>query len=177
MTTMIRKHSQLYSTAIFVFNSSAIALAWLFAYLFRFEFELFSPASTLPVENMYLYALLPVWLIFYINSRILGHDKPISMHSPTIEYFSILKLTSLSVLLLTAVTFFYRELSFSRIMAVYFWIFANLFLFISNRLVRLLVKEIHSRGMNLQKVLIVVRGNWDRKLLKGLICTLKLVSL
>ena len=68
MTTMISKHSQLYSTAIFVFNSSAIALAWLFAYLLRFEFELFSPASTLPAENMYVYALLPVWLIFYINS-------------------------------------------------------------------------------------------------------------
>ena len=110
--TMIRKHSQLYSAAIFVFNSLAVALAWLFAYLIRFKLQLFSAASSLPVENMYLYALLPVWLIFYINSRILGHDKPISLHSPTIEYFSILKLTSLSVLLLTAVTFFYRELSF-----------------------------------------------------------------
>ena len=117
---MIRKHSQLYSTAILIFNSLAVALAWLFAYLIRFELELFSPAGNPPAENMYLFALLPVWLIFYINSRILGHDKPISVHTPTIEYILILKLTSLSVLLLTAATFFYRELSFSRIMAVYF---------------------------------------------------------
>ena len=166
--TMIRKHSQLYSTAIFFFNSFSIALAWLSAYLFRFELELFLSASTPPADNMYLYALLPVWLIFYINSRLLGHDKPISMHSPTIEYFSILKLTSLSVVLLTAVTFFYRELSFSRIMAVYFWIFSNIFLFLSHRLVRLLVKEIHSRGMNLQKVLIVGAGELGQKVVEKL---------
>ena len=90
------------------------------------------------------------------------------MHSPTIEYFSILKLTSLSVVLLTAVTFFYRELSFSRIMAVYFWIFSNIFLFLSHRLVRLLVKEIHSRGMNLQKVLIVGAGELGQKVVEKL---------
>ena len=117
---------------------------------------------------MYLYAFLPVWVIFYINSKMLGHDKPISMHSPTSEYFSILKLTSLSVLLLTATTFFYRELSFSRIMTVYFWIFANIFLFLSHRLVRLLVKEIHSRGMDLQKVLVVGAGELGQKVVKKL---------
>ena len=166
--TMIRKHSQLYSTAIFFLNSFSIALAWLCAYLFRFELELFSPASSPPVQNMYLYAFLPVWVIFYINSKMLGHDKPISMHSPTSEYFSILKLTSLSILLLTATTFFYRELSFSRIMTVYFWVFANIFLFLSHRLVRLLVKEIHSRGMDLQKVLVVGAGELGQKVVKKL---------
>ena len=164
--SMIRKHSQLYSTAILVFNSFAVAFAWLFAYLTRFELEIIWAAGGVPVENMYLYALVPVLVIFYINSRILGHDKPISMHPPTIEYFSILKLTSLSVLLLTAITFFYREISFSRIMAVYFWIFANIFLFISYRLVRLLVKKIHSRGIGLQKVLVVGAGELGQKIVE-----------
>lgn len=165
---LIRKHSQVYSTAIFFFNSFAVALAWLFAYLTRFELELFSTASNPPVENMYLYALLPIWLVFYVNSRILGHDKPISRNSPTSEYFSILKLTSLSVLILTAGTFFYRELSFSRIMAVYFWVFSNIFLFVSHRLVRLLVKEMHVRGMNLRKVLVVGAGELGQRVVQKL---------
>ena len=165
---LIRKHSQVYSTAIFFFNSFAVALAWLFAYLTRFELELFSKASNPPVENMYLYALLPIWLVFYVNSRILGHDKPISRNSPTSEYFSILKLTSLSVLILTAGTFFYRELSFSRIMAVYFWVFSNIFLFVSHRLVRLLVKEMHVRGMNLRKVLVVGAGELGQRVVQKL---------
>ncbi len=165
---LIRKHSQVYSTAIFFFNSFAVALAWLFAYLVRFELELFSAAGSPPVENMYLYALLPIWLVFHVNSRILDHDKPISRNSPTSEYFSILKLTSLSVLLLTAGTFFYRELSFSRIMAVYFWVFANIFLFVSHRFTRFLVKEMHGRGMNLRNVLVVGAGELGQKVVQKL---------
>ena len=166
--SLIRKHSQVYSTAIFFFNNFAVALAWLLAYLFKFKLELFSKAGTPPAENMYLYALLLVWLVFYINSRILNHDKPISRNSPTSEYFSILKLTSFSVLVLTAGTFFYRELSFSRIMAIYFWIFANIFLFFSQRLVRILVRKMQDRGMNLRKVLIVGAGELGQRVVQKL---------
>lgn len=164
---MIRKHSQVYATGILFFNSFAVALAWLGAYLVRFKIELFAEASV-PVENMYLYALLPIWLVFFVNSRLLGHGKPLSMSTPTSEIVAILKLTSLSVLLLTAATFFYRELSFSRIMAVYFWFFANLFLFLSHRLARFLVKEMHNRGMNLRKVLVVGAGELGQKVVQKL---------
>ena len=48
---LIRKHSQVYSTVVIFFNSVAVALAWLFAYLTRFELELFSPAIKTPGEN------------------------------------------------------------------------------------------------------------------------------
>ena len=165
---LIRKHSQFYTTAIFFFNSIAVTLAWLLAYFFKFKLELISTAGTPPLEDMYLYALLPIWLVFYTNSRILGHDKPISRSSPTSEYFSILKLTSFSVLILTAGTFFYRELSFSRIMAVYFWIFTNIFLFVSQRLVRFLVRKMQGRGMNLRKVLVVGAGELGQRVVRKL---------
>ena len=152
---LIRKHSQIYSTAIIFFNSIAVALAWLFAYLTRFELELFLPAIKTPDENMYLYSLLPIWLVFYASSRIFGHSKLLSRNTPTSEYFSILKLTSLSILILTAGTFFYRDFSYSRIMTAYFWIFCNIFLLFSHQLVRLIIKEGHSRGLGLRKVLVI----------------------
>ena len=141
---LIKKHSQVYSTALIFFNSIAVAFAWLFAYLTRFELELFSPAIKTADENMYLYSLLPIWLVFYSSSRVLGHSKLLSRYTPTSEYFSILKLTSLSILILTAGTFFYRDFSYSRIMTVYFWIFCNIFLLFSHKLVRLFIKEVHS---------------------------------
>ena len=132
MTGMIKKHSQFYSTTILFANSFAVALAWLCAYLIRFKVEIFVEVGSVPINNMYLYALLPIWLVFFVNSRILGHSKPISMSTPTSELVAILKLTSFSVLLLTAATFFYRELSFSRIMAVYFWFFfQHFFIFVT----------------------------------------------
>jgi Undecaprenyl-phosphate glucose phosphotransferase len=168
MTGMIKKHSQIYSTAILFFNSFAVALAWLSAYLIRFKFELFVEAGSVPSSNMYLYALLPIWLVFFVNSRVLGHSRPISMSTPTSEIVAILKLTSLSVLLLTAVTFFYREFSFSRIMAVYFWFFSNIFLFLAHRLARFLLKEMRERGMNLHKVLVVGAGELGQKVVHKL---------
>ena len=42
---LIRKHSQVYSTAIFFFNSFAVTLAWLLAYFVKFKLELFSAAG------------------------------------------------------------------------------------------------------------------------------------
>jgi Undecaprenyl-phosphate glucose phosphotransferase len=168
MTGMIKKHSQIYSTAILFFNSFAITFAWLCAYLIRFKVEFFAEAGTVPSQNMYLYALLPIWFIFFFNSRILGHSRPISISTPTSEIVAILKLTSLSVLLLTAVTFFYREFSFSRIMTVYFWFFSNIFLFIAHRLARFLVKVMHDRGMNLHKVLVVGAGELGQKVVQKL---------
>ena len=152
---LIRKHSQIYSTVIIFFNSIAVTFAWLIAYLTRFELELFSPAIKTPDENMYLYSLLPIWLVFYASSRIFGHSKLLSRNTPTSEYFSILKLTSLSILILTAGTFFYRDFSYSRIMTAYFWIFCNIFLLFSHQLVRLIIKEGHSRGLGLRKVLVI----------------------
>ena len=71
---LIRKHSQVYSKAIFFFNSFAVTLAWLLAYFVKFKLELFSAAGNPPIENMYLYALLLILLVFYVNSRVLGHD-------------------------------------------------------------------------------------------------------
>ncbi|GIS85111.1 MAG: hypothetical protein CM1200mP16_14110 [Nitrospina sp.] len=54
-------------------------------------------------------------------------------------------------------------------MTVFFWgFFANIFLFLSHRLVRLLVKEIHSRGMDLKKVLVVGAGELGQKVVKKL---------
>ena len=165
---LIRKHSQVYSTVIIFFNSLAVSLAWLFAYLTRFELELFSPAIKPSTENMYFYSLLPICLVFYVVSRILGHAKLLNRHTPTSEYFSILKLTSLSVLILTAGTFFYRDFSYSRIMTVYFWIFCNIFLLFSHQLVRLFIKETHRRGLGLRKVLVIGSGELGQRVVQKL---------
>jgi Undecaprenyl-phosphate glucose phosphotransferase len=168
MTGMIKKHSQIYSTAILFSNSFAVALAWLCAYLIRFKVELFVEEGVFSSGNMYLYAILPIWLVFFVNSRALGHSRPISMRTPTSEIIEILKLTSFSILFLTAITFFYREFSFSRIMAVYFWFFCNVFLFMSHRLVCFLVKEMRDRGMSLHKVLLVGAGDLGQKVVQKL---------
>jgi Undecaprenyl-phosphate glucose phosphotransferase len=70
--------------------------------------------------------------------------------------------------MLMAFTFFIRDLTFSRIMVVYFWIIATIMLFLSHQLVGFLVKEMHIRGVNLKKVLIVGAGKLGQKVVERL---------
>ena len=168
MSYMIRKHGQLYLTALFFLDALAVSLSWLFAYLIRFELELIAPAGPIPSENMYLYALGPVWTVFLFNGRVFGFAYQPSKQSKLGQALEAFKLTSVSVLMLMAITFFMRELTFSRIMVVYFWAIATIMLFLSHQLVGLLIKEMHSRGVNLKKVLVVGAEELGQKVVERL---------
>jgi Undecaprenyl-phosphate glucose phosphotransferase len=165
---MIRKHGQLYLTALFFLDALAVTLSWLFAYLIRFKLELIAPSGAIPGENMYLYALVPIWLVFLVNGRVFGFAYQSSKQSRLGQAFEALQLTSVSVLMLMAITFFFRELTFSRIMGVYFWVISTFMLFLSHQLVGLLVKEMHVRGINLKKVLVIGEGELGQKVVERL---------
>ena len=117
---------------------------------------------------MYLYAILPIWVVFLLNGRAFGFVYPSSRQSSLDRFFGVLRLASVSVLILMAITFFIRDLTFSRIMVVYFWIIVTIMLFLSHQLVSLLVKEMHIRGVNLKKVLIVGAGELGQKVVERL---------
>ena len=168
MSYMIRKHGQLYLTTLFFLDALAVTLSWLFAYLIRFKLELVAPSGPIPSENMYLYAILPIWVVFLLSGRVAGFVYSSSRQSPLDRVFGVLRLTSVSVLMLMAITFFVREATFSRIMVGYFWGIATIMLFLSHQLVDLLVKEMHLRGVNLKKVLIVGAGELGQQVVERL---------
>ena len=82
MSYMIRKHGQLYLTTLFFLDAVAVTLSWLLAYFIRFKFELIAPSGPIPSENMYLYAMVPVWIVFLLNVRIFGFAYRSSNQSP-----------------------------------------------------------------------------------------------
>jgi Undecaprenyl-phosphate glucose phosphotransferase len=168
LSYMIRKHGQLYLTALFFLDALAVTLSWLFAYLIRFKLELIAPAGPLPGENMYWYAIGPIWMVFLFNGRVFGFSYQSSKQSWYGQAFGALKLATVSVLMLMAATFFVRELTFSRIMVVYFWLIVTIMLFLSHQLVGLLVAELHARGVNLKKVLVVGEGELGQKVVERL---------
>jgi Undecaprenyl-phosphate glucose phosphotransferase len=163
LSYMIRKHGQLYLTTLFFLDALAVALSWLFAFYIRFKFELIAPSGPIPSENMYLYAMGPIWIVFLLNGRVFGFGYQSSKQSWFEQILGVLRLTSISVLMLMAATFFFRELTFSRIMVVYFWAIVTIMLFLSHRLVSLLVKEMHIRGINQKKVLVIGAGELGQK--------------
>jgi len=94
--------------------------------------------------------------------------QPLRGKSKAGEFFLILKVTSISVLILTAITFFYREFSYSRIVVVYFWVLATLIMPFSHWLVRETLSLVHGRGWNLQKILVVGAGELGQTVVEKL---------
>jgi Undecaprenyl-phosphate glucose phosphotransferase len=156
---MLKKHGQLFLTAIILFDSLAIIFSWFSAYYLHFETS-FGPAprGAVPELEVYYSALFPIWIVFMFNAKLLGLYKPLRGKPVSIDFYNIAKVTVLSVLILTAATFFYRSESFSRVVTVYFWFLVTFSVFTSHLLVRLLLAEARRRGFNLRHVLIVGSG-------------------
>ncbi len=117
---------------------------------------------------MYLYAMVPIWVVFFLSGRVFGFSYQSIKQSPLDHFFSALRLTSISTLILMALTFFIRELTFSRLLVMYFWIITTIMLFLSHQLVSRLVRQMYLRGTNLRKVLVVGAGELGQKVAERL---------
>ncbi len=165
----IWKHGQLYLSILFFLDFFAVTLSWFLAYFIRFELEAFVPARPIPDENMYLYAMVPIWIVFLLNSRIFWFSHRSSNDSLPGQIFGVLKWTSVSVLMLLAITFFFRELTFSRIMGMLFWVIVSIMLCLSHQLLGWLVKQMHVREINLKRVLVIGTGDLGQKVVEKLV--------
>ncbi len=155
---MLKKHGQLFLSSLYTLDSIAIFFAWLLAYFIRFKLQIIPVTQGIPPLDMYYAALIPIWIVFLINIKICGLYQPLRGQSGFTEFFAILKVTSISVLILTAITFFYRQFSYSRVVVVHFWILVTFAMGFSHWLVRRILVMVRGRGWNLQKVLIVGAG-------------------
>jgi exopolysaccharide biosynthesis polyprenyl glycosylphosphotransferase len=78
--------------------------------------------------------------------------------SRTDEFFSVAKAGSVATLLLIALTFFYRDYSFSRVMLLLFWGTSILLASSGRALIVIAVRARRRRGLNLSPALIVGAG-------------------
>jgi Undecaprenyl-phosphate glucose phosphotransferase len=162
---MLKKHGQLFLASVIILDSIAIIFSWLAAFYIHFETSFGpSPRYIIPEINIYLYALIPVWIIFLFSIRLCALYEPLRGKPFTIEIYKIIKVTFLSVIILSASTFFYREGSFSRFVAAYFFIVVTFLMIFSHFLVRVILAEVRKRGFNLRHVLIVGSGELGQSL-------------
>ncbi len=155
---MLKKHGQLFLSALFFFDSLVISFSWFAAYYTRFFIQFFPLTRGFAEPQIYLLALIPIWIVFMINIKVFDLYRPLRGQSFLVEFFAILKVTSASVLILAALTFFYREESFSRIVAVYFWFLVTLLMALAHMGVRWGLMQMRRSGYNLRHVLIVGAG-------------------
>jgi len=157
---MLKKHGQLFLTIAIFFDSIVISFSWLAAFYIHFKTSLGPPPRhAIPDIEIYLVALIPVWIVFMSSIRLCGLYQPQRGKPLSGNFFNIIKVTSLSVLILAAITFFYREGSFSRFVAVYFFCLVTILMVVSHLLIHIVLKKIRSLGYNVRHVLIAGTGD------------------
>ena len=120
-------HSRRMVTAAVVIDSAMIVLSFIVAYFFRFMGGLPTNLGVPPISDYWhaLFGIIPVYLWLF---REAGLYQP-SRHIRRIEeIFLVIKVATYAVILLMAVTFFYRQFSYSRLYLVFIWLFSCIFI-------------------------------------------------
>lgn len=105
-------------------DSASILISFSLAYVMRFHsFERLQHTPSYFTYAAALTVIIPVYLIIF---RAYGLYQTTRHLRRIEEIFLVIKAITLAVLLLTAMTFFYREFSYSRLFLVYLWIFSIL---------------------------------------------------
>jgi len=155
---MLKKYAQLFTSTLFLFDSLVIVFSWLAAYFIRFEIPIVPVTQGIPPLDQYLAVLVPIWFVFMINIKICGLYRPLRGKSYFSEFYVIVKVVSLSVLMLAALSFFYRNVSYSRVMAILFWAITTVTMILAHTLVRKILMVLRKKGVHLRQVLIVGAG-------------------
>lgn len=157
---MLKQKRQLFELLFVTADLFVVSLAWCLAYWFRFESGLVSTYLGVPSFTNYLSQLLFVWLIWAFVFRRMGLYRPMRGVKRIKELFTLVNANLFAVLLFISVTYLFREKSvpFSRLVFVYFGVFATLFTILERSLLRFFLREIRRRGHNLRYMLIVGAG-------------------
>jgi len=155
---MVHKPLRLLAAIAFLSDLAAVTAAYLLAYFLRFRFEIVPVTKGIAPLEVYL-NFLPVALgLWFAASWANGLYAPQRRLSRTDELFSVAKAGSVATLLLIALTFFYRDYSFSRVMLLLFWAASILLASSGRALIVIAVRARRRRGLNLSPALIVGAG-------------------
>ncbi|MEE9276460.1 MAG: undecaprenyl-phosphate glucose phosphotransferase [bacterium] len=151
---MLRKYGQLNVILLLAGDAAALCASWLAAYFVRFRIEIIPVTQGYPPLSDYL-ALLPfVWGAWFVASRFTRlYDHRVGLKSAQ-EIGRLTQTMAWTVLLLIALTFFYREKSYSRVMAVYFLVMGAILLFLVRRTVWSTIRRIRRRGVDMRRILV-----------------------
>ncbi len=160
---MLRKHSQLLLSGLFISDMLVLSASWLLAYWIRFNWDLIPIERGVPPLEPYLRILPYAVVVWAAVFKALGLYLPRRGASLIYEFRDLLKASTFSTMILILITFFVRDYSYSRVVMVYFWFLNVLLLWVSRSALRELLRVLRRRGYNLRHALIVGGGETGRR--------------
>lgn len=121
-----RKHP-IFALLVIASDAGTILLGFFCAYWFRFSGWIIPIHKGTPSFEIYAQAvslLIPVYLVIFRSYRLYQPERPIRRMQ---ELLVVVKGVTVGTFCAMAVTFFYREFSYSRIVFLFAWIFSVIF--------------------------------------------------
>ena len=118
-------HPRRMAAATVLIDTVMIVISFIVAYYFRFLGGLPTEHGVPPLSDYWhaLFGIIPVYLWLF---REAGLYQP-SRHMRRIEeIFLVIKVVTYAVICLMALTFFYRQFSYSRLYLVFIWLFSSI---------------------------------------------------
>ncbi len=156
---MLKRHTQIFSTILRLFDMSLAFVAWELAYLLRFVWVDFPTAVMIPEHQEYLKAAFFVTILSGFVFSFTGVYRVHKVIHIRQEFYNLLRGTFTLFLLTLVAAFFYRNFSYSRVHTIYFLIcYVNL-LFLSRFLTRWWLEWLHKKGKYIENILLIGEGD------------------
>jgi Undecaprenyl-phosphate glucose phosphotransferase len=154
----MKRPLQIHSAVSLFSDVLSVSAGYALAYFLRFHVQIVPVTKGIPPFTIYL-SLLPVVLILWLLTSAGGGLYSAQRKNSTFdEFFAVARAGSLATLTLVALTFFYRDYTFSRAMLILFWACSILISSASRAAIIHFLKVRYEKGHGLQSVLIVGAG-------------------
>ena len=155
---MLKRHTQIFSTILRLFDMSLAFVAWELAYLLRFIWIDLPTAVMVPEHLEYLKAAFFVTILSGFVFSFIGVYRMHKVIHLRHEFYHLLRGTFTLFILTLVVAFFYRDFSYSRVHTIYFLICYLNLLFLSRLFTRWLLRCLHKRGKSVESILLIGEG-------------------
>ncbi len=155
---MFQKHERLLTICLAVGDLLITAGAFIGAFYFRFYSGLFTKVRIPDIDNylIHLWIILPIWLALFLSFKLYESRRSASVFA---DAQALALSIGAGVLLISAFTFFYREVSFSRLTFSCFGVLNFSLLFAERIAIRTVLHFIRRHGYNMRRLLIVGAGD------------------
>ena len=157
---MLKQKRQYFEVLYVIADLFIVSLAWILAYWLRFKSSFVPVVYGVPELTQYISLLIYIWIIWAFVYKKSGLYRPMRGVRRTKEIWLIINANALSVLVLIAVTYLFREKAdpFSRLVFVYFGVVSTILSIAQRLFLRTFLREVRRRGYNLRYMLIVGAG-------------------
>ncbi|CAN5522267.1 undecaprenyl-phosphate glucose phosphotransferase [soil metagenome] len=161
---MLKERSQILQQSMFIADIGLIALAWISAWVVRFEF--LTPPEWMPLTSYltFLPAVVVIWSAVFLLSGLYQTRR--AQRLPLVV-FSVARAVALGVVASVVAMFFFRAFAFSRLHMLLFGIISSLLLVGLRVAIYASLRQARKRGRNLRRVLIVGAGRAGQRVARA----------